>query len=163
MNMGGTCPFCRASRPTSEEEVVKYLCPWVKKKKAWALAMMGQQYKKGEGVKQSYEMAKRLYEQAAQQSFASAMVNLGFMYENGQGVEQSYEKAFEYYEQAAQLGHANAQCCLGFLYATGQGVTKDELKAKEWWTASAAQGFEKAIKNLKILEKQMKRTDKKSK
>ena len=79
------------------------------------------------------------------------------MYHNGRGVEQSYERAFEYYEQAADLGHADAQFALGLLYATGQGVTKDELKAKEWWTASAAQGDEQAIKNLQILEKEIKK------
>jgi TPR repeat protein len=45
---------------------------------------------------------------------------------------------------------------LGLLYVTGQGFPKDFLKAKEWWTASAAQGDEQAIKNLKILEKEMK-------
>ena len=76
------------------------------------------------------------------------------MYEHGEGVEHSYERAIEYYEQAAHLGDAKAQFNLGLLYANGQGVTKDELKAKEWWTASAEQqGDEKAIKNLKILEK----------
>ena len=71
----------------------------------------------------------------------------------------SYEKAFEYYEQAADLGHTcrMAQFYLGLLYATGQGVTKDKSKAKEWLTAPAAQGFEKVIKNLKILEKEMKK------
>ena len=50
-----------------------------------------------------------------------------------------------------------AQFYLGLLYATGQGVTKDEPEAKEWWTALAAQGFEKAIEYLKILEKEMKK------
>ena len=69
----------------------------------------------------------------------------------------SYERAVEYYEQAAHLGDVSAQYNLGLLYATGQGVTQDELKAKERWTASAAQGFEKSIKNLKILEKEMKK------
>ena len=58
---------------------------------------------------------------------------------------------------ATHTGDAKAQCGLGLLYVTGQGVTKDELKAKEWWTASAAQGFEKAIKNLKILKNEMKK------
>ena len=85
------------------------------------------------------------------------MCNLDAMYENGRGVEVSYEKAFEYYEQAADLGHRMAQFYLGLLYVTGQGVTKDESEAKKWLTASAAQGFEKVIKNLKILEKEMKK------
>ena len=30
-------------------------------------------------------------------------------------------------------------------------------KQKKWWSASAAQGFEKAIENLKRLEKEMKK------
>jgi TPR repeat protein len=157
MKMDGTCPFCRAKTATSYEESVKQLRPWVKKKKAWAQAHMGQSYFKGEGVKQSYEMARMLYEQAAQKGFVNAMYELGVMYDKGDGVEQSYRKAFEYYEQAAQLGDADGQFGLGLLYATGQGVTKDEPKAKKWWTASAAQGNEKAIENLKILKKQMKK------
>ena len=42
MNMGHTCPLCRAKTPTSDdEEIVKYLRPWVKKKKAWAQFELG--------------------------------------------------------------------------------------------------------------------------
>ena len=33
MSMAGNCPFCRAKTPTSDEEAVKYLRPWVKEKK----------------------------------------------------------------------------------------------------------------------------------
>jgi tetratricopeptide (TPR) repeat protein len=151
MKMAGTCPFCRAPRPTSDEEEVKYLRPWVKKKKAWALAMMGQMYEKGQGVKQSYEMARRLYEQAAQQGYASAIFSLGVMYHYGQGVEQSYERAFEYYEQAADLGFADAQYNLGGMYYKGYGVVRDTAKAREWWTKAAAQGHKNAIRNLKLI------------
>ena len=38
MKMAGTCPLCRAKTPSSDEEMVKQLRPWVKKKKAWAQA-----------------------------------------------------------------------------------------------------------------------------
>ena len=108
--------ICRAKTPTLDEEVVKQLRPWVKKKKAWAQAAMGQMYRDGTGVKQSYEMARILYEQAAQQGYVFAMYSLGVMYEEGRGVEQSYERAKEYYERAAQLGYAKAQFNLGFMY-----------------------------------------------
>ena len=77
---------------------------------------MGQMYRDGTGVKQSYEMARILYEQAAQQGYVFAMYSLGVMYEEGRGVEQSYERAKEYYERAAQLGYAKAQFNLGFMY-----------------------------------------------
>ena len=61
MKMGGSCPLCRAKTPSSDEESVKQLRPWVKKKKVWALAMMGQKYRNGTGVKQSYDMARLLF------------------------------------------------------------------------------------------------------
>ena len=80
MKMGHHCPFCRAKTPTSHEEQVKYIRPWVKKKKAWAQTLLGQKYRDGRGVKQSYKMAKMLYEQAAQQGYTSAMNQLGAMY-----------------------------------------------------------------------------------
>ena len=159
MSMAGNCPFCRAKTPTSDGEAVKYLRPWVKKKKAWALTMMGGKYAHGVlGVKQSYEMAKRLFEQAAQLGDVSAMSNLGLMYHEGEGVEQSYERAKEYYEQAAQLGFADAQYALGRMYALGEGIDKDTMKAKALWTTSAAQGNENAINVLKQIDEHQGRT-----
>jgi tetratricopeptide (TPR) repeat protein len=149
--MKWNCPLCRAKTPTSEEEHVKYLRPWVKKKKAWAQNLMAHHYKNGHGVKQSYEMARRLFEQAAQQGYASAIFSIGTMYDNGEGVEQSYEKAVEYYEQAADLGQAIAQFILGGMYYNGYGVVRDIAKAKEWWTKAAAQGEKNAIKSLKLI------------
>ena len=104
MKMGGSCPLCRAKTPTSQEEVVAQLRPWVKKKKAWAQAAMGQMYRDGTGVKQSYEMARRLYEQAAQQGFVVAMFNLGNMYYNGEGVVRDMAKAKEWWTKAAAHG-----------------------------------------------------------
>jgi TPR repeat protein len=156
--MGQNCPFCRAKTPTSDEEAVKQLRPWVKKKKAWAMSMMAEMYHHGQGVQQSYEMARMLYKLAAQQGDVNAMYDLGFMYQHGEGVEQSYEKAFEHYEQAAQLGYAKAQYNLGCCYANGHGVSKDKKKAHALWTLAAAQGHENAIKNLPILEKIMKKS-----
>ena len=122
MKMSGTCPFCRAKTPTSYEEQVNHLRPWVKKKKAWAMAMMGQHYKDGTGVKQSYEMARNLFELAVQQGDATAMFNLGVMYTKGEGVEVSYERSKEYYEQAADLGDAFAMFNLGLIFEKGDGV-----------------------------------------
>ena len=148
MKMSGTCPFCRAKIPTSEEEAVKQLRPWVKKKKAWAMSLMGQRYEQGKGVKQSYEMAKRLWEQAAQQGNITAMCNLVNMYYSGQGVEQSYEKAFEYSEQAADLGSADAQYNLGIMYERGRGVEQSYKRAVEYYEQAAHLGKVNAQYNL---------------
>jgi hypothetical protein len=78
MNMGDNCPLCRALQPSTQEEVVKYLRPWVKKKKAWAQSQMGSNYYQGEGVKRSYEMAAALWKLAAQQGEVNAMYNVYF-------------------------------------------------------------------------------------
>ena len=151
MGMGGNCPFCRAKTPTSDEEMVKYLRPWVKKKKAWALPMMGQAYRHGKGVKQSYEMARMLYEQAAQQGCAGAMCKLGLMYFKGQGVEQSYESAAEYYDQAAQLGDVDAQFNLANMYYDGEGVKQSYEMAIRMYEEAAQQGDVVAMSNLGIM------------
>jgi TPR repeat protein len=108
MKMGGTCPFCRAKTPSCAEDHIKYLRPWVKKKKAWAQNMMGQMYYNGVGVKQSYKMAKMLLEQAAQQGDVGAMKSLGFMYEHGQGVQRDLKKAREWWTKAAAQGDEQA-------------------------------------------------------
>jgi TPR repeat protein len=151
MKMGHHCPFCRAKIPTSDEDQVKYIRPWVKKKKAWAQNDMAQKYLLGRGVKRSYEMARMLYELAAQQGNAGAMSNLGTMYETGRGVEQSYERAAEYYDQAAQLGLADAQYNLGCMYKDGTGVKQSFLMAKELYELAIEQGYVEAIVGLGVL------------
>jgi TPR repeat protein len=151
MKVGRNCPLCRAKIPTSNEESINQLRPWVKKKKAWALTMMGQHYKNGDGVKQSYEMARRLFEQAAQQGDATAMAHIGDMYRKGVGVEQSYERAKEYYEHASQLGDAQAQFNLGLMYNHGIGVTQPYTKARELYELAADQSNPNALGNLGTL------------
>jgi TPR repeat protein len=157
MKMSGSCPLCRAKTPTSNEEAVAQLRPWVKKKKAWAQNHMAQMYRDGEGVKQSYVMAKKLYELAAQQGHADAMFNLGQMYIS-YDVEKSYKRAFEYFEQAADLGYAKAQVNLGIMYITGKGAERSPTKARELWMKAAAQGDENAIRGLKQLDEMEGRT-----
>tara|TARA_B110000208_G_C11355582_1_gene279217 strand:+ start:111 stop:407 length:297 start_codon:yes stop_codon:yes gene_type:complete len=96
-------------------------------------------------------MARRLFEQAAQQGDVDAMYSLAAMYYNGEGVEQSYERSKEYFEHAAHLGDADAQYTLGNMYEKGQGVEKDIAKAREWWRKAAAQEEKYAIKYLKLI------------
>ena len=44
MGMGDSCPLCRADVPSTGEETVKQLRPWVKKGKAWAQEHMAGMY-----------------------------------------------------------------------------------------------------------------------
>ena len=147
-----SCPLCRTKSPTSEKEAIKQVRPWVEKGKAWAQCLLGGRYADGDGVDQSYQQARELYESAASQGDAGAQYNLGVMYEQGEGVEQSYERAAEYYEAAARQGKAGAQFNLGILYLKGQGVEQSIETARELWMKSAEQGHESAIENLQWLD-----------
>jgi hypothetical protein len=49
------CPQCRTTFPTSNEEGVKQVRVWVEKGKPWAQTSLGDLYRFGTGVPQSYE------------------------------------------------------------------------------------------------------------
>ena len=71
--------------------------------------MLGKKYALGEGVEQSYQQAKELFELAETQGDASAQFNLGGLYAEGLGVEQSFETAREWWMKSAEQGHENAK------------------------------------------------------
>ena len=77
------------------------------------------------------------------------------MYYHGQGAPKDYAEAARWYKLAAEQGNASAQVNLGFMYDEGQGVSKSLIQAYLWYNLSAAQGNENAIKNRKILEREM--------
>jgi hypothetical protein len=147
-----SCPLCRTKYPNLDEEELEQLRPWVEKGKAWAQNILGEKYLHSNGVEQSYQQARELFELSANQGYAKAQFNLGFMYDTGQGVKQSYERAAAYYEAAAKQGMANAQVNLGCLYYKGQDVEQSFEKAREWWVKAAEQGNESAIKGLQQLD-----------
>jgi len=146
------CVMCRAKHPRSEKESIAQLRPWVEKGKAWAQSSLGYKYECGNGVDQSYQRARELYELAATQGEASAQYNLGQMYQEGRDVDQSYKRAAGYFEAAAKQGYANAQFNLGASYYNGQGVEQSDETARGWWMRAAEQGQEGAIKALQQLD-----------
>jgi len=148
------CPLCRTKYPViGSKENIEQIQQWVEKGKSWAQSMLGEKYYNGDGVDQSYQQAKELFELAATQGHATAQYNLGCMYDEGQGVDQSYEKAAEYWEAAARQGYVDAQFNLGALYANGQGVEQSFETARAWWMKAAEQGDENAIEGLQQLDK----------
>jgi len=152
-----SCPLCRTKAPTSEENI-EQIRRWVEKGKAWAQSSLGDMYRDGDGVDQSYQRAKEMFELAASQGCADAQFSLGLIYDNGEGVDQNDEKAAEYYEAAARQGHAGAQNNLGILYVQGNGVEQSIETGRAWWMKAAEQGDENAIKVLQKLDKHEGRT-----
>ena len=144
------CVMCRTRYPESEGEIVEQLRPWVEKGKAWAQSMLGQKYRDGLGVDQSYQQARELFELSANQGDTMAHYNLGVMYSAGQGVDQNYERAAEYYEAAARQGDVDAQYNLGIMYEKGQGVDQSYERAAEYYEAAAREGMADAQCNLAI-------------
>ncbi|MGX2975159.1 tetratricopeptide repeat protein, partial [Ursidibacter arcticus] len=92
---------------------------------------LGLMYYNGQGVKQDYQQAEKLFQQAAEQGIAQAQYNLGVMYNNGRGVKQDYQQAVKWYQQAAEQGIAEAQYNLGLMYYNGQGVKQDYQQAEK--------------------------------
>ena len=153
-----SCPLCRAKHPRSLEDAIKQLHPWVEKGKAWAQCSLGDKYRDGDGVEQSDQQARELFELAATQGHTGAQFNLGNMYKDGHGVDQNYERANEYFKAAARQGNAGAQCSLGLLYLTGDGVEQSDETGRAWLMKAAEQGMDNAIGALHFLDKQEGRT-----
>jgi TPR repeat protein len=149
-----TCLMCRAKiAEFGSKEDLERLRGWVKKGKAWAMTMLSHRYEDGIGVKQSDKKMIELYEMAAKRGHATAQYHLGLCYREGwRGLTKSTTRALEYYTLASNQGHANAQTSLGIMYARGDVIGQSYSKARELWTKAAAQGDEKAVANLKMLD-----------
>jgi TPR repeat protein len=119
---------------------------------------LGNAYKNGRGVEQSYEKAIEYSTLAIQQDDPNAISNLATMYYQGEGVTKSIEKAIELYTRAANQGHATAQANLGVFYINGEGVDQSNELAREWWIKAAVQDHEGALQYLQHLDKQEGRT-----
>ena len=105
----GQCLMCRTKRPAKgSKEAIEQICRWMEKGKAWAQNMLGERYRDGVGVDQSYQQAAELFELSATQGNAIAQFNLGALYANGDGVEQSFETARGWMMKAAEQGHEDA-------------------------------------------------------
>jgi len=99
------CPFCRVSRPTSDEEGNKRQKKRIEAGDAEAIFMIGCDYRNGtNGYPQDYTKALELYHRAAELGHIEAYHNIGYANDLGTGVEIDKKKATHYYELAAIRG-----------------------------------------------------------
>jgi TPR repeat protein len=148
-----SCPYCRAPRPTTVEELRVLLLGHAEKgNKAWAQYHLGVNYHHGElRFPKSCELAAHWFTLAANQGNLDAQFNLGHMYYTGQGLPQSYEKAFELYTSASEGGHPGATTKLGMMYYTGEGLPQSYEKAVELFTSAAEEGAREASYSLGLM------------
>ena len=99
------------------------------------------------GVSQSYEVASKIYQEAADLGHSDAQLQLGGLYERGYGVEKNYVTAAHYYRLASDGDNARAKFLLSDFYIKGLGVTKsvtDALKLLHQ-AAKLGHGFSQLI------------------
>ena len=101
------------------------------------------------------------YRKAAEQNYAAAQYQLGKCYFYGQGVEKDEVELVKWYRKAAEQNYSDAQCDLGTFcaYGTpGTGLPISMEEALKWWRKAAEQGHSRAIENLSLNEKQLRKT-----
>jgi TPR repeat protein len=152
------CPHCQVKLPSTVEEGFELALGWADKGKAWAQSTLGDLYKFGRGVEQSYEKAIEYFTLAIQKGEPNAIFGLAVMYHRGEGVTKSIKKAVELYTRAANQGHASAQFTLGVLHYQGSVADQSNELARAWWIKAAVQDEENALKALQDLDQMEGRT-----
>ncbi|MBR0129312.1 MAG: sel1 repeat family protein, partial [Neisseriaceae bacterium] len=69
---------------------------------------LGNAYFNGNGVKQNYTQAAKLYEKACNNDEAQSCFNLAYLYHEGKGVKQNKSTAKEYFQKSCNLGNQHA-------------------------------------------------------
>ena len=67
-----------------------------------AAFMLGEIYRKGEGVERNIDMAVYWYKKAKERDYLKAMYKIGKMYRDGKSIEKNLEKACYYFEEVLQ-------------------------------------------------------------
>lgn len=107
---------------------------------AEALYQLGVCYAQGKGVEQNYQMAGKMWLQAARQKHALSQMSLGILFEDGLDVTQNYAKAVQCYQIASQQNLPEAKVRLAKMYYKGLGVEQDTQKAIALCIQAAEQG-----------------------
>ena len=111
-----------------------------KNAQARAQFLLGIRYETGDGVKENYSEALRLWKLAGNNGDEFAQDRLGRVYYQGKGVVENFAKSASWYEKSAKQGVPFAQADLSGLYIIGQGVEIDFVKAYAWGLLAKAKG-----------------------
>jgi len=101
-----------------------------------AHCLLGDFYRNGFGVDQSYGEAKTWYQRAAEQGNVEAQVNLGMIYLFGPEAQKDHRHAFQWLSRAAEQGSSQARSCLGIMYLGRHGI--EENRTEAWKLLSRA-------------------------
>jgi TPR repeat protein len=110
--------------------------------------MLGNRFRKGDGVTRDYAKAVYWYRKAAKQGFVGAQNNLAVMYEQGLGVSKNKPEAANWFRKAAEQKDAYAQHSLGIMYRDGEGVHQNFAEAAKWISKAAEQSHHGAFRDM---------------
>jgi S1-C subfamily serine protease len=110
--------FCLVSIAASEDSVV--------------CVSQARQYFLGEGVKQDYTKAAKLYKQAADTGNANGQNGYGVCLQNGFGVKKNESAAVRYFRLSAEQGFAAGCLNLADCLEGGIGIVRNEQEALKW-------------------------------
>lgn len=112
------------------------------------MVSLGDSYRSGDGVPQSYDKALSWYRKAADAGSAAGMDRIGYFYETGKGVAEDDQQAFGWYQKAADGGNTAGMVNLGYLYDRGKGVARDFARAMVWYRKAADANEATAMNNI---------------
>jgi len=104
------------------------------------LQALGCDYANGEGVEQNNEVARALWEKAAEMGDIGSMTHLGNLYYLADYEGHDEETAFEWYWKAGQQGEEEALFMVGVFFDNGYVVDKDETMAFYCFRLAAYRG-----------------------
>lgn len=113
--------------------------PGLEKFACKAAGFIGRMYMRGEGVKQSFTLAKWWFERGLTHSDAQSQYGLGLLYLHGYGVEKNIGMAINYFKAAADQEFFPAQVQTGALYLD-QGGPDDAAAANHYFEMAARHG-----------------------
>ena len=147
---GHPCPMCRTPLPKTGLESHLHALKWAEKGKGWAMHIVADDYRYGNGVAQSLKTARLWFGKAAEQGLVESQFALALMHMFGslpelcEGEPVSMKQARVWLGRAADQGHAEAQYSLGLMHQSGQGGPVSMEKARVWFERAAEQGYAEA-------------------
>ncbi|MCX7124016.1 MAG: tetratricopeptide repeat protein [Gammaproteobacteria bacterium] len=107
-----------------------------------AQSNLGVMYDRGLGVKEDGNQALKLYQAAAKQGYADAMINMGSLYITGdKQVIKNVNQGIYWYKKAMKAGKiAEGAYSLGLIYYYGRGVEKNYSKAVKYFGLGTKHG-----------------------
>lgn len=127
-----------AYRAKNYAQTFLWLAPLADNGDPQAEFVLGEMYRKGQGLVKSMDDALPWLNKAAEAGHAGAQNVLGQLYETGDGVEQNFDTALQWFQRAAESGDAPGQLNLGLHHIRVE-EHRDFEQAAKWIHLAAEQ------------------------